>query len=64
MLVTPAPICLLIVVFKLGKIAVFAMVVFCPDTIRLIFMVVPFMIVVVLFVVVDARGFLILGSQC
>jgi hypothetical protein len=41
----------------------FAMVLLGPPAIRLIFMAVPFMIVVVLFVVIGASGPLILGSQ-
>jgi len=63
MIVTPAPICLLIVVVELGKIAIFAMVLFRPHTIRLIFVAIPFMIVIVLFVVVSAHGFVIVGLQ-
>jgi len=63
MLVTPVPVCLSIVVFELVKIAIFAMVLFYIHTIRLIFMIVPFMIVIVLFVVVCASGLLIVGSQ-
>ena len=55
MIVTPAPVSLLIVVFELGKIAIFAMVLFCIHTIRLIFMTIPFMIVIVLFVVISDR---------
>src|ERR1035438_5753047 len=62
MLVTPVPVNLLIVVFELGKIAVFAMVLFCIDTIRLAFLTIPLMIVVVLFVVIGDSG-LVVGSQ-
>src|ERR1035438_1125311 len=61
MLVTPVPVILLIVVFELGKIAVFAMVLFCIDTIRLAFLTIPLMIVVVLFVVIGDSG-LAVGS--
>ena len=60
MLVTPTPVCLLIVVVELGKGYMFAMVLFSPRPIRLIFMVAPLMIVVVLSVVV---GPVIFGSQ-
>jgi len=62
MLVTPAPICLLIVLVDPGKIAIFTMVLLCIQAIRLIFMTIPFMIVIVLFVVVGA-SLLIFGSQ-
>src|SRR5579872_3340194 len=60
MLVTPTPVCLLIVVVELGKDYIFAMALFSPRTIRLVFMAAPLMIVVVLFVVV---GLVIFGSQ-
>ena len=63
MLVAPAPVCLLIVFVEPGKCFVFAMVLFSIHAIRLIFLSIPLMIVVVLFVVVGASGFLILGSQ-
>src|ERR1022692_4833515 len=63
MFVAPVPVILLIILFELGKLAVFAMVLFCIDTIRLIFLAVPCMVVVVLFVVIGASGPLILGSQ-
>ena len=63
MIVTPAPVGLLIVVFKLGESAIFAMVLFCIHTIRLIFMAIPLMIVIVLRVVIGASVLLILGSQ-
>src|ERR1035441_4085306 len=63
MLVAPVPVILLIVVFELGKFAGFAMVLFCIDTIRLIFLTVPCMVVIVFFVVIAATGLLILGSQ-
>src|ERR1035438_5713382 len=63
MLVTPVPVILLLVIFELGKIPGFAMVLFCIDTIRLIFLTVPCMVVIVLFVVIAASGLLILGSQ-
>src|ERR1700690_1862729 len=63
MIVTPAPVGLLIVVFELGKVVILAMVLFCPHTIRLIFMIIPFMIVIVLFVVVGSSGLVFLGSQ-
>jgi hypothetical protein len=58
---------LLILIFELGKIAIFAMVLFQVRTIRLIFMIIPLMIVIVTFVVVLASvpliGLLIVGSQ-
>src|ERR1017187_4821547 len=63
MLVTPVPVILLLVIFELGKIPGFAMVLFCIDTIRLIFLTVPCMVVIVLFVVIAASGLLIFGSQ-
>jgi len=63
MLVTPVPVTLLIVLFELGEIAGFAMVLFCIDTIRLILLTVPCMAVIVLFVLIGARGPLILGAQ-
>ena len=63
MLVTPVPVILLIVVFELTEIAVLAMVLFCIDTIRLIFLAVPRMVVIVLFVVIGASLLpVILGS--
>jgi hypothetical protein len=62
MLVTPAPVCLLILVFEFIEIAVFTMVLFGVHTIRLIFVAVPLMIVIVLFVVVCA-SVISLGSQ-
>src|ERR1022692_1355688 len=64
MFMAPAPVRLLIVVFESGKIAIFAMVLFCIHAVRLIFMSIPFMIVIVFFVVVTASGFVIFGSQC
>ena len=63
MLVAPVPVSLLIVFVELGKVAVFAMVLFGIDTIRLIFLAVPRMVVIVLFVVIGASGLLIFGSQ-
>ena len=63
MLVAPVPVILLIALFEVGKIAVFAMVLFCIETIRLIFLTVPCMVVIVLFIVIGASGLLILGSQ-
>src|ERR1035437_7102511 len=63
MLVAPVPVILLIILFELGKIAVFAMIFFCIETIRFIFLTVPCMVVIVLFVVIAASGLLILGSQ-
>jgi hypothetical protein len=59
----PSPIGLLIVLIELGKIAVFAMTLFCPYFIRLILMIVPLMIVVVIFVVVSVTGLVIVGPQ-
>ena len=63
MLVTPIPVILLIVIFEPGKLAGFTMVLFCIDTIRLIFLTVPCMVVIVLFVVIVASGLLIFSSQ-
>ena len=63
MIVTPAPVGLLIVVMELGETGVLAMVLFRIRTIRLIFMIIPFMIVVVLFIVVGPGGRVLLGSQ-
>ncbi len=67
MLVTPAPVCLLIGGSEPGKLDGFAMVLCVVRTIRLIFTTVPFMIVVVFCVVVGAnsrcRRLAILGSQ-
>ena len=62
MFVTPAPVCLLIVVFELGKVSILAMVLFGIHAIRLIFMTIPLMIVIVLFVVVGASSSVIFGS--
>src|ERR1035438_6583187 len=62
MFVAPVPVILLVRIFEFGKIGVLAMVLFCIDTIRLIFLAVPGMVVVVLFVVI-AASLLILGSQ-
>jgi hypothetical protein len=68
MFVTPVKVCLLIVFVELGKIAILAMVLFHVHTIRLIFMTIPFMIVIVVFVVVGASvlfliALLIFASQ-
>jgi hypothetical protein len=63
MLVTPAPVSLLIVVIELRKIAIFAMVLFGVRTIRLIFILVPFVIVIFVLVVIDDLGFLIRGPK-
>jgi hypothetical protein len=63
MLVTPAPISLLIVVIELRKIAIFAMVLFGVRAIRLIFILVPFVIVIFVLVVIDDFGFLIRGPK-
>jgi hypothetical protein len=62
-IVTPAPIGLLIVVAELGKIAIFAVILFRVHTIRLILMTIPLMIVVVLLIVVSASLW-IFGPQC
>jgi hypothetical protein len=61
MLMTPAPVGLLIVVVELGKDDTFAMAFLYPHAIRLIFMIIPLMIVIVSFVVVD--DLMILGAQ-
>ncbi len=61
MFMAPAPVRLLVVSIELGEIAIFAMVLFRIHAIRLIFMRVPFMIVVMLFVVVAASG-CVIGS--
>ena len=63
MVVAPVPVILLIALFELGEISAFAMILFCIDTIRLIFLAVPCMVVIVLFVVIGASGPLILGAQ-
>ena len=67
MLVTPAPVCLLIGGSEPGKLDSFAMVLCVVRTIRLIFTAIPLMIVIVLCVVVRAnsrcRRLAILGSQ-
>lgn len=63
MLVPPAPIGLLVVLVQRGEGAIFAMVLFCVRTIRLIFMIVPFMIVVILFVMIAASDLVVLGSE-
>lgn len=63
MFVAPVPVVLLIFVFEFRKLVVFAMVLFGVDTIRLIFLAVPGMVVVALFVVIGASGIMILGSQ-
>ena len=63
MFVTPAPVCLLIVLVQRGKSSVFVMVLFCVHAIGAIFMSIPFMIVVVLFVVVGYGGLVVLCSQ-
>jgi len=67
MLVTPVPVRLLIALVGFGKIAILAMVLFQVNAIRLIFMTIPFMIVIVVLVVVGASvlliGLLIVGSQ-
>lgn len=62
MLVTPSPIGLLVVFFELGKITIFAMVFFGIHTIGLVFMAIPFVIFVVLFVVIGAN-LVLFGSQ-
>src|SRR5579871_2723736 len=62
MFVSPVPVILLIRLFQLRKIAGFAVVFFCIGTIRLIFLTVPCMVVIVLFVVIGA-SLLVLGSQ-
>ena len=54
MFVPPVPIGLLIIFLELAKIAIFAMILFGVNAIRLILMIVPFMIVIVFFVVVTA----------
>jgi len=61
MFVTPAPIGLLILLMKPGKIMVSPMVLFQVDPVRSIFVVVPLVIVIVFPVVIGAR--VILGLQ-
>ena len=56
MLMTPAPVCLLIVGSELGKLDRFAMVLGVVRSIRLIFPTIPFMIVIVFCVVVGANS--------
>jgi len=64
MFVTPAPVCLPIVLVKPGKSGVFAVVFFRVHAIRLIFTTVPFMIVVVLFVVVGYDLVVFCSQHC
>jgi hypothetical protein len=59
---TPAPVCLPIIFVELGKSDIFTMVLFCVHMIRPIFVVIPFMIVIMLVVVID-NGPVILGEQ-
>jgi hypothetical protein len=59
MLVAPCPVGLLIILSQSGKILIFAVVLFCPTTIRPIFTVIPTMIIVVFSVVVNP----IVGTQ-
>jgi membrane protein implicated in regulation of membrane protease activity len=63
MIVAPLPVGLLVVVMELGELDVFAMVLGSIHPIRLILMIIPFMIVIVLFVVVLAICFVIIGEQ-
>ena len=60
---TPVPVILLVVCFELGKIVISSMVLGCIDTVRLIFLTVPCMIVIMLLIVVGASGLLIFSSQ-
>ena len=62
MLVAPVPVVLLIALFEFGKIAVFAMILLGVNSIRLIFLTVPCMVVVVLFVVIG-HNLVIVGAQ-
>ena len=62
MLMTPAPIGLSIVLVEPGKLAIFAVVLLGIHTIRPIFVTIPFVIVIVLFIMVNAR-LLLLGLQ-
>ena len=62
MLMTPAPVGLPVVFVEPVKSDVSAMVLFCIHTIRPIFMVIPFMVVVMLAVVID-NGPVILSEQ-
>lgn|SRR5579863_638892 len=68
MLVTPSPVCLLIAGLEPGKLNSFAMVFCVVSTIGLIFATIPFVIVIVSFVVIGADGscsrLAILGSHC
>src|ERR1700689_5179861 len=61
MLVTPAPVGLLIADSESGEIRIFTVALLHPHTVRLIFVTIPLMIVVVSFVVVNDLVFL--GSQ-
>ena len=56
---TPGPVRLLIFFLQLGEIVIFTVILFHPNTIRLIFVIVPHVIVIVFFVVIS----LILGTQ-
>ena len=62
-IVAPVPVVLLIFVFEFDKLGRLAVVLFGIDTIRLVFLAVPGMVVIVLFVVIGAGGLLILGSR-
>ena len=60
MFVTPAPVCLPVILVDLGKLAISVMVFLYIHTIGAIFMTIPLMIVIVAFVVIDNYS---LGSQ-
>ena len=57
MIVTPAPIGLLIVLIQPGEIAVLTMVLLVVHAVRPVFVAIPLMIVVVFFVMVSFRRF-------
>ncbi len=63
MLVTPAPVCLLVVGFEFGELDGFVVFLRVVCAIRLIFTIVPFMIVIIFFIVVGPNGRVILGAK-
>src|ERR1035438_926180 len=64
MFVTPAPVSLLIVVLEFVELTVLVMGLFSPRTVSLILMIVPFMIVIVLFVVIARTLAIVSEHRC
>jgi hypothetical protein len=60
MFVTPPPVRLPIILFEFEKLAILAMALFLPHPVRLIFMAVPFMIVIVFLVMVAASPLILM----